>query len=417
LIDKLRKVARRILPPSDKEAAQFGYACSDNFGVQEGSFIVFMDNRFPDSFDQVLRYVSSGFFQPQKMRLVFQHYSANFETIRRQCDDKGIEWFCFGAFRHVPALSGHLVFYPFNSPTNAKLVANRACRHLLLLHGESNKPASVKPLARLYDYVLVAGDIACDRLIEEGIFTSSDRQDGRIIKMGDTVIGDFSGFERATSPSQAQTFGYFPTWEGGNDEENMSSLPKITPILLTALKRAGLSRLALRLHPHTGLRQHDYRQYVEALIQSVLSEGYELVCAVNEYPTQLEHTLKDRYPAMEWHKADIDPPMALHSAIVDVSALEAVLDAKQIPNLVYIHPDSPIAAPNSYWALKADHHLRDPVNLDEIPAIVSASAAYRSALIGYGDPTLEDMVPAKRMDWLHGYVRQSAFWAKPLDPR
>lgn len=411
MIKRLKQAARRVLPRPDGPVAAFERAHSARFYDLDDTFLVYMDNRFPDSFDQVLRYVSSGFFQPDKMRLVFGHYQANFDSICRQCDEKGIEWFCFGAHRHLPDLSGQLVFYPFNSASNARIVANRTCHHILLLHGESNKPASVKPLARLYDYVLVAGDIACDRLIEGGILTHEDKKRGRIIKMGDTVIGDFRGFEHASETSPIRALGYFPTWEGGNDEENMSSIPVIKPILLSTLERLGLSHLVLRLHPHTAVRLHTYRSDLEDLIQAVLDKGYKVACAVNEYPTQLEYRLKDTYPALDWHQAHISAPKALHSAIVDVSALEAVLDVKQIPNLVYIPPNCPISAPEAYWRLKSGHHLFGPVSAQDVPPIVAATAAYRAALVGYQDAQLADLAPADRMEWLHDYVRENSFWS------
>ena len=160
---------------------------------------VFIDNRFDDAIAQVMHYFDSGFLPYREVPLIFRNFPNNFERIVNECNGRQIEWLSFHANEDRPKLLSKLVIYPFNNPTNAPMVSNRASKHALLMHGESNKVAHTKPLARMYDYVLVAGRAAEQRLVEHGIFTISDIEEGRTIQLGQTVMGLFPAITLADS--------------------------------------------------------------------------------------------------------------------------------------------------------------------------------------------------------------------------
>ena len=408
----LSNLKKRVAAKSKTEAP-FDFSHSESFHEQNVDNVVFIDNRFQNGFDQVLHYFTSGFLKAENTLVIFKYYPANFINIRQICDLRNIHWFCFTANRFIPKFIDKLILYPFNSSSNAMMVANRHCYHVLLMHGESNKVACIKPLARIYDYILVAGDLACERLVEYGIFTHNDVQSGRIIKIGQTVMGNFEGFQLKPFKDHSTTLGYFPTWEGGNDEENICSLEHIEPALISALKTTKAKHVVMHLHPHTGDRLRHYRTYAIKLIQTLIEEGYNVTYAVINHPTSFELTLKKQFKALQWHAINENKPFQLSGAIVDVSALEAVLDAKLIPNLVYVNPKKNIAPPKRYWELKQNKHILNPemtLPFSGFPINKHEAEIYRSALIGYSDDKLEAMTHSERLEWLNNYVRQHIAW-------
>lgn len=414
MIENLLNMGKKL---RRKKLDSFESSHSIFFGTAEVNYAVFLDNRFPNGFEQVIHYFSSGFFQSDTTCVIFKYYASNYESIVSYCEAHNIQWFCFGANIFLPALNDMLVFYPFNSASNARLVENRSCYHILLMHGESNKVSSVKPLARLYDYILVAGDIACDRLIEHGILTSSDLVGGRVIKFGDTVLGDFAKIQPAlTARKSTNTLAYFPTWEGGNDEENLCSLPYILPALAQAIEAKDFNRVILRLHPHTGERLSPYKAHIKELIATFLDAGIEVVYAVINRPSALEKLLMDQFPLIRWHVAEDDSLLEIDMAIVDVSALEAVLDSKDIPNFVCLIKEKVIAAPERYWALKGARHFALPGNSfpgEFVGAALDDISSYREALISYSDPTVKSMRQEDRLIWLNNYVRECNCFYRP----
>ncbi|MDP4360951.1 hypothetical protein QR510_30430, partial [Escherichia coli] len=74
-----------------------------------------------------------------------------------------------------------IVFYLFNAQSNCRIVANRNLIHVFVTHGESHKLASVKPIIRIYDYVVTSGDVGIDRYLKSGIFTPFDIRNGKVI--------------------------------------------------------------------------------------------------------------------------------------------------------------------------------------------------------------------------------------------
>jgi len=409
-----------ILKRAASKDTKFKLSHSKLFYQSKKQNVVFIDNRFPNGFDQVLHYFISGFLQADNTCVIFKYFPRNFEHISSLCNSKGIEWFCYSSNEYIPKINDRLILYPFNSASNSMMVSNRACYHALLLHGESNKVASIKPLTRLYDYVLVAGDLACERLIEYGILTQESFDRGRVIKLGNTVMGNFTELVPSTITDTEAALGYFPTWEGGNDEENLSSLKNITSVLSTALKVTGTKNIVIRFHPHTGLRLYNYKTYARNIIQTLIDQDYKVTYAVINQATAFEETLRNDFKEIRWlnHKKGLSVP--IRAAVVDVSALEAVLDVKSIPNLVYVNTEQYIAAPERYWELKKGQHIFSEDMLIPENAFnpkPSDSKGYYEALIGYSDNKLEMMEHSERLIWLNHYVRNNEYWTPIMSGR
>lgn len=189
----IRTLFQRWFNPSPH--AGFSYQQSKNFAKKSAQNIVFFNIHFEDSFSQILPFFESGFFDPHTTQIVFKYDPLYFAHIVETCEQLNIEWACFSANYLIPALQEKHIFYPFNSAPNAALVANRNCKHILLMREANDQAASINPLMRLYDYVLVAGDVACQRLIEYGVFNKNSISRGRVIKLGTSLIGNGEVFK------------------------------------------------------------------------------------------------------------------------------------------------------------------------------------------------------------------------------
>lgn len=408
-------MAQGTLPP----APAFTHMQSANF-EQDRPNIIFIDNRFTAAFNQVMLFYDNGFFAPETTKVIFRYYSANFTQIHTICDALNIPWFAFGAYQYVPPVENKFIIYPFNSAPNSYVIANRTCKHALLMHGESNKLACVKPLARIYDYLLIAGDLAQARLLEFGIMTSDDVKNGRLIRLGATVMGDIAAFRSAPLDDEAW-LAYVPTWEGGNDEENLCSLDVANPLVANIAHKTGLKKICLRLHPHTGERLHPYRQHVIDLITSWQDAGFEIGYVGGEAVTALENTIKTLFPDIIWFKgnADLSVPTAL--AIADVSALETLMDAKSIPAFVIVNPEKEIAVPKIYWELKSEMIIMRPDCRVPDMAFLNTQtfknkfALYQNTLSTYTNPALIDHPPQTHLAWLNQYVHANKLADKLSD--
>jgi len=384
---------------------------SSHFFDQNEKNVLFMDNQFLNSIDQVLRYFDSGFLTPEKIRIVFKSYNGKNKYIIDYCNSLNIEWYSYVRNADIPEISNCLVFYPFNSSKNVRMINNRNCAHILLLHGESNKIGSIKPLTRVYDTILVAGSIAIDRLTENRIFESRQISNHKVIKLGDTVLGSFDNIIPGDKFGEA-LIGYFPTWEGGNEKENLTSLDKIYPEIFNRQSLCNSSHIAIRFHPHTGVRRPSYKKHAKDLIVKLIKNDFKITYMLMGLPTLLEEELKHQFPCINWHKQKTLKPIKIGMAFVDNAAMEAVMDTKKILNYVLLDYSKENAAPENYWKLKSGYQI-DMLNIKADWKVYKSRSSnlkkYYKKLIEYEHPELVAMSNENRFDWLDKLIRNSHF--------
>jgi len=212
------------------------------------------------------------------------------------------------------------------------------------------------------------------------------------------VMGDFGQIDLENIGTGDPILGYFPTWEGGNEEENLCSLKDIYPILLEALSLLESKHVAMHFHPHTAERDFDYKNHVYSLIHKLLEQNIKVSYQVINRPTKFEMSLKATFRKVEWR--DNSEPLLISAALVDVSALD------------YIPADKIIAAPKLYWNKKPMQQilgLNSGLSEAKFNMNVKTAKVYREALIGYAEPALKTMIHAEKLDWLNKYVRRDKF--------
>jgi hypothetical protein len=165
-----------------------------------------------------------------------------------------------GTIASLPFPPRVVALFVTHSGNNLAMLRRPEVRSAFVGHGDSDKPDSVNPFARVYDEVWVAGPLGRRRYEDAGIGVA----DAAIVEVGRPQIRP-SG---APLP-QPPTIVYAPTWEGWGDDPHHSSLAHIGPMLIERLTARGDIRVRYRPHPLTGRRSPALRAAHQQIIELV----------------------------------------------------------------------------------------------------------------------------------------------------
>ncbi|HTW21592.1 MAG TPA: CDP-glycerol glycerophosphotransferase family protein [Mycobacteriales bacterium] len=150
-----------------------------------------------------------------------------------------------GTIASIPLPSRVVVLFPTHSGNNLSMLRRPETRSAFIGHGDSDKPDSVNPFARVYDEVWVAGALGRRRYEEAGVGVA----DGAIVEVGRPQV---EGASRR--PPKEPTIVYAPTWEGWGDDPHHSSLGQVGLQIIERLVDRSDVRVRYRPHPLTGRR-------------------------------------------------------------------------------------------------------------------------------------------------------------------
>ncbi|HBR88922.1 MAG TPA: hypothetical protein DEA59_06595, partial [Microbacterium sp.] len=174
--------------------------------------------------------------------------------------------------------------------------------HVFINHGESDKMYMTTNQFKAYDYALVAGDAARERLSR--VLWDYDL-DWRTIEIGRPQADHYSG-DTPYVPDDRTVVLYAPTWEGDRPSAHYGSVLTHGEALVTALLRTGRHRVIYRPHPRSGVVDPDYGAANRRII-AALAEA-------NEADRAAAHVFDDG-PDLGWQLAAADV------AVVDISAM------------------------------------------------------------------------------------------------
>ena len=319
----------------------------------------------------------------------------------------------------LPLEDDSVVFYPFNAQSNMNTVTQRQFHHVLTLHGESNKAASFRPAARLYDYICVAGPLAIDRYLENDIFTRADVDNGRLIQMGDSFVQPIPWLKPAdTEPTQLDTVFYCPTWEGfGHQTANYSSVRGQYgfDVVAQAARSLDLKRILIKPHPYQGLlRPNMWRDFI-AGTRSLQKQGFDVHLALWEMPAAIRTFLQIALRSVPHHHHDVASPLPVRLGITDVSGMESVLLSANIPALVIqVRPSEPNARMTDIAPLKYLDSTTDIPKkvLSYLECAGELDIKHKACIFGWDNTSLAKLNGPERLDWLIAYVQKNKFWAQ-----
>jgi hypothetical protein len=216
-----------------------------------------------------------------------------------------------------------VVFYVNQNSRNFQMFRYGRMWHVFINHGESDKMYMTTNQFKAYDYSLIAGEAARERLSRKLWAFDVDR---RTIQIGRPQADHVEG-ELPYTPDERTVVLYSPTWEGDRAAAAYGSVASHGVALADALLADARFRLIYRPHPRTGVLDPATRTANAAIIAAI--------ARANAADPAAQHVFDDG-PTLGWQLATADV------AITDVSAMIYDRLATGKPLLV-TRPSSPEA--------------------------------------------------------------------------
>ena len=216
-----------------------------------------------------------------------------------------------------------IIFYVNQNAKNFQMFRYGRMWHVFINHGESDKMYMTTNQFKAYDYSLIAGKAAHDRLKRKlWAFDLAKKT----IQIGRPQADHFAG-ELPYTPDDRTVVLYAPTWEGDREAAAYGSIASHGVGLVRSLLATGRHRVIYRPHPRSGVVDRDYRAANEAIISAI--------AAANSADPTAQHVF-DNGPTMGWQLAAADV------AISDISAM--IYDRLAVGKpLLVTRPSNPLA--------------------------------------------------------------------------
>jgi len=195
-----------------------------------------------------------------------------------------------------------IVFYVNQNMKNFQMFRYGRMWHVFINHGESDKMYMTTNQFKAYDYALVAGQAAVDRLSKKLWGYDVAR---KTIAIGRPQADHFAG--EVPYPRDGRTVVlYAPTWEGDRPTAAYGSIASHGVALSEAVLASPAHRLVYRPHPRSGVIDPAYREANQRIIAAI--------AAANAADPTAHHVFDDG-PQLGWQLADADV------AVTDISAM------------------------------------------------------------------------------------------------
>jgi hypothetical protein len=195
-----------------------------------------------------------------------------------------------------------IIFYVNQNSKNFQMFRYGRMWHVFINHGESDKMYMTTNQFKAYDYSLIAGAAAHDRLKRK--LWGFDL-DAKTIQIGRPQADHFAG-ELPFTPDDRTVVLYAPTWEGDRDAAAYGSIASHGVALTAAVLASPNHRLIYRPHPRSGVIDKEYRAANAAIIAAI--------AAANIADPTAQHIFDDG-PTMGWQLVEAGV------AITDISAM------------------------------------------------------------------------------------------------
>ncbi len=242
-----------------------------------------------------------------------------------------------------------IVFYVNQNARNFQMFRYGRLWHVFINHGESDKMYMTTNQFKAYDYSLVAGEAALERLRQKLWDFDLGR---KAITIGRPQADHFTG--EVPYPLDERTVVlYAPTWEGDRAAAAYGSIATHGVALATALLASGKHRLVYRPHPRSGVADPDYAAANQTIIAAI--------ARANEADPAAQHVY-DTSSRLGWQLAAPDV------AITDISAMVYDRLATGKPVIV-TRPKSPDAEVNEAGYLAHCEWLHASASGDILAAV------------------------------------------------
>jgi hypothetical protein len=220
-----------------------------------------------------------------------------------------------------------LAFYVSHEPRNFECLRFASLTHVYLGHGDSDKGVSASNQLKAYDYAMVPGQAAVDRIARR--LMNYDAAE-RCIVIGQPYAPPLLSGPRPAADERCTVL-YAPTWEGAQPSVAYSSLVSHGPRLVRSLLADARFRMIFRPHPLSGVTSGDYSAAVKEIEAAIAA-------AAREHPDAGHATVRAEAEPIEasFDRADL--------LVTDVSAVATAWLGTDRPILITV-PASDQAAP------------------------------------------------------------------------
>jgi len=363
---------------------------------------IYLDTKIEGVIKQLIQYFDIGLFHKDTTQVVYKEYKGSTGNFSRLLASHGINFFSFNRYGQLSFQNDAIVYYLFNAQSNCRIVSNRKLTHIFVTHGESNKASSIKPIIRIYDYVIMSGDIGCERYLKNKIFFPEDIVRNRLIMMGNT----FTGQCQYNHNSDCKTMLYAPTWEGGVPEENYSSIgyKDVFYKLVGYALDAGYQSIVIKIHPNLGHRNSLYKEKIKQGIELIIRSGLLVILDTSLfYLVKIFDKRKYKYKVKFLKSND---NIEIKEAFCDISAIETQMYDKNIPVRVFGQKDSLIlSVPElvSHYE-KVMIHDGDDISKNNI----FFDMEYKNKLFNYSSPLFQSYPIKDRLQLLKKFIKVDA---------
>ncbi|HWS50815.1 MAG TPA: CDP-glycerol glycerophosphotransferase family protein, partial [Microbacterium sp.] len=167
--------------------------------------------------------------------------------------------------RFVATQDIRVVLYVNQNTRNFQMFRYGRRWHVFINHGESDKMYMTTNQYKAYDYALVAGQAARDRLSRVLWDYDIDR---RTMEIGRPQADHYSG-TLPYMPDERTVILYAPTWEGDRPSAHYGSIATHGEALVNALLATGKHRVIYRPHPRSGVVDDEYGAAHRRIIASI----------------------------------------------------------------------------------------------------------------------------------------------------
>lgn len=379
---------------------------------------VYIDSPVLSALRQIEPFYRSGIFDFGKTPLFLRTKPAIRMQLMVAQTPRGINLQCINGKEVglLPIARSGVVFYPFNSQSNVTSVTNRDFIHVLTLHGESNKLASYRPAARLYDYICIAGPLARNRYLESGVFTPADVDQGRLVMMGDSFVQKLDWI-RAAEPGEAGSLLYSPTWEGyGNGPVNYSSVSRDRSFsfLLEIAKACEAQKIIVKPHPYLGLlKPRLMKDFIDG-VRFLINKGVSVALALHDSNLPLRLLCRAHLHGVDLIEETEEGSVPVRMGLCDISGMEAVFLKQRVPSMTLCPTTElplslgkiygkKILGPQSIYKEAVEVYLAEAQEIDEL---------HRRLVFGWQTSDLSEMTHDARRNWLIDYVQSDPFWQR-----
>lgn len=370
--------------------------------IKSNLYYIYIDTKILGAVIQLLSYFQSNVFDSDACITVYvKYYKENSEIISQIFDNNNIPYNFIKKYSDISFQDGKIVFYLFNAQSNCRMVAFRNVSHVFITHGESNKKSSVKPITRIYDHVVTSGQVGIDRYLKAGIFTEYDVDNNRVIRLGNTFVGQ----NNYRYDENSHTLLYAPTWEGGITDENFSSInDSIDRLLLKVVKDESIKKIVIQTHPNLGHRDESYKRSLKLLLLKLVKQNISILVIKNKI--SVRERMQAFYGGFRYISSS--KSIRVSHAITDISAMEVQLLVKGIPTIVLAnrHRYNELVIPNrmdSYYSntvLYLDDKYTKSIHFYSPEIILSYIESYE-------DESLEKLSFNRRVEWLCRFVNEN----------